>query len=480
MLRSTIFLLAFTALLHAGEEDVTFRSDVSLIRVDAQVVDRSNRAIAGLRMEDFVLTEEGKRQEIRNFAAENMPIDVLFLLDVSGSMRPHVQRIANAAHEALLVLGPKDRVAVMVFDRQTRLRMPFRTGRGEAERGFEDVLNQESFNGGTDITRGMLDAANYIRREGRTDARRAIVILTDDETEFDRNDAGVNRALVRADTVLSALIAPGMGSRQGGYGGGYPTGGNRRGGYGGGGMGGGNWPLDPSIIFGGPRQQGPYGGRGGGIPGMGGGRIGGRTSSAGTAEIARASGGDSMNVDDASALEDTLSRLRQRYALHFYLPAGVKPGQERNIEVALAASAARRYPDAEVRFRRTYLSPNGTAGDEPTVVSSTSRSDAASAPADSDTEDRPRIQRRRPMVDRSSSSPDSVDLSPVPQADSKSDSKEGGWRKTNGADADAEDARPRITRRPMTDNSSGTPAVAEPAEQPKEGGWRKLKPGEKP
>ena len=72
-----------------------------------------------------------------------------------------------------------------------------------------------------------------------------------------------------------------------------------------------------------------------------------RTHSAGTAEIAQRSGGDSMPVDDAYALENTLARIRQRYALHFNLPQGVRSGEERNIEVSLsdadvAALAARR------------------------------------------------------------------------------------------------------------------------------------------
>jgi hypothetical protein len=84
----------------AGDDELVFKSDVSLIRVDAQVVDRDNRAITGLRAADFVLREEGKVQPIRSFASEDMPVDVMLLLDVSASMRPHVQRIADAAHEA--------------------------------------------------------------------------------------------------------------------------------------------------------------------------------------------------------------------------------------------------------------------------------------------------------------------------------------------------------------------------------------------
>src|SRR2546423_12822632 len=79
----------------AGGEDVVFRSDVSLVRVDAQVLDRDNRTITGLRAADFVLRENGQPQQIRNFGTENFPVDVVLLLDVSASMRPHVERIAS-------------------------------------------------------------------------------------------------------------------------------------------------------------------------------------------------------------------------------------------------------------------------------------------------------------------------------------------------------------------------------------------------
>src|SRR5437773_5247812 len=133
--RVCFLLFALTGGLLAQDSDtIVFRSDVSLVRVDAQVVDRDNRAITGLRISDFILREDGRPQPIRNFASENLPVDVLFLLDVSGSMRPHVQRIAEAAHQALRALGEDDRVAIMVFDRQTRLRLPFRKSRMEVER----------------------------------------------------------------------------------------------------------------------------------------------------------------------------------------------------------------------------------------------------------------------------------------------------------------------------------------------------------
>lgn len=120
--------------------------------------------------------------------------------------------------------------------------------------------------------------------------------------------------------------------------------------------------------------------------------MGGRDKSAGTAEIARDSGGDSMSVNESSALEDTLERLRQRYTLYFSLPDGVQPGQERNIQVDLSPEARRRFSDAEVRYRRAYMSPNGERENAPVKVtrapsdsgyptSSSSASDAANSSA---------------------------------------------------------------------------------------------------
>jgi hypothetical protein len=348
---------------------------------------------------------------IRNFASEDMPVDVLFLLDVSGSMRPHVQRIDDASGQALTVLGKDDRMAIMVFDRYTRLKLAFNSSRQEVQRGFDRLLRQETFNGGTDITRGMLDAAEYIRQEGRRDARRAIVILTDDDTELNRDDQGVGRALARADAVMCALIAPSMG--YGGYPGGGGGGGQRRGtwGSGGGGMGGGI----PGVIFG-PRGGGGMGG--GRYPGGAGG-VGGHTQSAGTSEIARESGGDSMSVNDASALEETLSRLRQRYTLYFNLPDGVKPGEERNIEVGLTASAQRRHGDAEVRYRRVFMGSGGGNDAAPVHVTRAPMDGGYSNPASpkSGTDSSSSTRRRRVAVNQDGSpiaTPTDDDGSPSP------------------------------------------------------------------
>lgn len=111
-----------------------------------------------------------------------------------------------------------------------------------------------------------------------------------------------------------------------------------------------------------------------------------------------------MNVDDAYALETTLQRLRQRYALYFHLPEGTKPGEERSIEVDLADSARRRYRDAEVRYRRVYLAPTGAPDNSGPVMVTRAPATIPSRPAPIPDADRP-SSRRRVAVDEPSEGP---------------------------------------------------------------------------
>jgi VWFA-related protein len=432
-MKSGLCLLCFlwaAALFAAPQEgEVVFRSDVALVRVDVQALDRDNRAITGLAVEDFALREEGTPQEIRNFATESMPVDILLLLDVSGSMRVHLERISSASHQALQVLGENDRVGIMVFDRMTRIRLPFASRRTDVSRHLELLLDQESFNGGTDITGALQEAARYVQRHGRSDARRAIVIVTDDQTEFERDDAKVLRALSTADAVLSALIVPnagqygGTGGPRSYPGGGYPGGRSPRGWPGGG------WP-------------------GGGWPGGGGGGRGpvwrtAGTKSAGTATIARESGGDSFGTNEASALERSLSRLRQRYALYFQLPAGVRSGEERSLAVELASAASRRYPGAELRFRKTYVTSSGSAPTEVSAQPSAGPSTATTEPGSASASEAPAVVADRATTKRRR------------RAVNETGGQAGPNPSVGGAPA------------------SGTESRAEPAVQP-QGGWRRV------
>jgi hypothetical protein len=315
----------------------------------------------------------------------------------------------------------------------------------------------------------MLDAAEYMRRNARKEARRGIIILTDDQTEFGRDDERVGQALIDADTVMSALLAPdAMGNRPGfpGGGGGYPPNGRRRNGGGWGGLG--------TIILGGGGYPGggyPGGGGGGGVS-MG------RTRSAGTAEIAQASGGESMPVDSAAALETTVARLRQRYALYFNLPPGARQGQQRRIQVALAGNGAIRYPNAELRYRQNYLAPMSNDSDPNVTVISEAKPEAPAPSGAPSTNERPGLRRRpvgdgtgggrgpNPQVGASEEPP------VAPAAEPAARTSSGGWRKAEAKDTSVPAASPNPPA--PSDQPEAAPAEAPAAPAPKKGGWRKV------
>jgi VWFA-related protein len=452
--RCAVVAMLAVALAWAGDDDpVVFRSDVSLVRIDVRVRDRENHPANDLKRDDFLLLDNGQRQQIRQFTSEQMPLDVLFLIDVSRSMRPHVETLVKAARKALDTLRADDRVGIMVFDVDTRLRLSLTADPSKHEDDFKGVLKHEKFGDGTRITSSLINAARYMQDEGRREARRAIVILTDDITEDGRDEERVEKALNEADTVLSALIAPNaMPGRMGGHPG--------RGGMGGPGRGGVSVGV-PGIILGRPRYPGQYPGGGGQYPQagqypQGGGQYpqqgGGREhESAGAADIARDSGGDSGSINDSKALESTLEGLRQRYSLYFTVPPGAKAGEQRNVTVELAPAARARYEGSDVRFRSAYRPPRDGAAvaagaeqkEEPAVVESGTS--------------RPTLRRQTGESYGSRQGPNpalsgkTTSTTPAPAAETKpattttqpaATTKSGGWRKATDADKAPSEADP--------------------------------------
>lgn len=384
-----LLIAALAAVTLAGQEDTpVFRSDVTLVRVDAQVVDRGGQRIQNLRREDFRLTVDGRPAELSAFATEQIPLDLVLLIDVSGSMRPHVERIAAGMRSALRALGPDDQVAVMAFDRQTRVHLHLEGDHDRVAGGMQALLEEERFNSGTAITRALKQSAQWLESEARPDSRRAVVILTDDESGDRRDDDGVLSALDRSGAALSVLMAPpSERGRRGGGGIGWPAG--RRGGI----------ILGRRLPI--PRPQ---------VSMM---------DSAGVREIARQTGGDTFRVEDSDALTMTFERLRQRYALFYSDATGRAP-----VEITLSEAAQRRYPGARVEYRR---SGRWGGGAEPPVLSERSPVRTPEGPGWGQGPDD--VDERAPSV-----APPPPPPSTPPSTAPAAQERKGGWRKATPED----------------------------------------------
>ncbi|HEV7799327.1 MAG TPA: VWA domain-containing protein [Pyrinomonadaceae bacterium] len=98
------------------DEGDVVRVETQLVSVPAVVTNSSGRPLAGLRVENFLLFENGQQQHITNFATTEAPFEIALLLDTSGSTRADVGLIRRAATAFIEALRPGDRVAIIGFN----------------------------------------------------------------------------------------------------------------------------------------------------------------------------------------------------------------------------------------------------------------------------------------------------------------------------------------------------------------------------
>src|SRR4029077_16650432 len=86
----------------ATPEDVLVKPlkiNVNVVLVPVVVADAMNHPIIGLQKQDFVLTDNDEQEEIQYFSAEDAPISVGLLVDVSKSMTDKVDAEREAISE---------------------------------------------------------------------------------------------------------------------------------------------------------------------------------------------------------------------------------------------------------------------------------------------------------------------------------------------------------------------------------------------
>ena len=290
---SLLAILAFPVLDGADDRPV-FTSGITLVHVEAQVRDTGGNPVSGLSKLDFRVFDEKGERPVVAFAAEPEPLDIVLLLDVSGSMNLASEPIAIAGGRALSRLRKGDRVAAMVFSSETKLLAPF-TDRFDS---IEETLRQmqtAKFRGSTYCYDGIYEAATLFRGVDSQGRRRAVVIVTDNMTGRGKHSLeSAMENLWESDATLNGLI----------------TGRRAR--------------FAPPLP---PRMRG------------------------GIQRLVARTGGEMLAVSDVdSAFPEILNRIRKRYSVYYRLPES-EPGSLRSVRVELSADANRRFPSARVLAR---------------------------------------------------------------------------------------------------------------------------------
>ena len=93
----------------------TLKVDVDMVLVNATVTDPLNRYVSGLESQHFQVWEDKVEQKVATFSAEDVPVSVGVIFDVSGSMKDKIATSRNAAATFLKTGNPDDEYFLVTF-----------------------------------------------------------------------------------------------------------------------------------------------------------------------------------------------------------------------------------------------------------------------------------------------------------------------------------------------------------------------------
>jgi hypothetical protein len=154
-------------------QEFTFKVDVSLVSVDVGVYDRKGEAITTLSREDFLIFEDGERQQIQAFEPSGTAFSALLVVDSSGSMRRDWETVVAALNRFMEVLRPRDRVAIATFDTNIVMALEWAGAHSGNKKRQIGILPDGR---GTDFFGAVEWAAGYIRGEK---GRKGVIVFSD-------------------------------------------------------------------------------------------------------------------------------------------------------------------------------------------------------------------------------------------------------------------------------------------------------------
>jgi VWFA-related protein len=296
---------------NAASEQSTFRVGVTDVALNPEVVE-NGRALKYLKQTDFVVFDDDRPQPVVYFGQESVPLDLVLLLDVSGSVQKYFREIAGIATQSLETLQSTDRVAVMLFSRDIWIEQSFSSDRAEISDAIAKAASETPPGSGTRIYAAVRSAAKYLAaQQNEIVRRRAILAITDnDGMSYDVHQQDALRSLYDSAATFDAIVvsrhphppAPRLGAA-----------------------------INPDFAF------------------------------DDVFPLAEKTGGEAVaTMKPKESLGEMLGRIRDRYLLVYHAPGEAAPGSFRQIRVELSSEARKEHPRASVRVRTGYY-VNGSA-----------------------------------------------------------------------------------------------------------------------
>jgi Ca-activated chloride channel family protein len=156
----------------------SFGVDLGVVNLSLSVTDTHEKYVSDLTEKDFVVFEDGVRQEISLFTRDRLPISLSLLLDGSSSMKGSLRVAQAAAIRFIRTLQPTDDAQVAQFTRRLTVLQDSTSDRD----ALEAAVNRVEASGETSLYESLYVALKDLGRRKHDATRRlAMVVLSDGE-----------------------------------------------------------------------------------------------------------------------------------------------------------------------------------------------------------------------------------------------------------------------------------------------------------
>ena len=159
----------------------SFRAGVDIVSLNVTVTDAATHYITDLEEGDFLVFEDGIKQNITFFSRRQSPIALSLLLDSSASMEEHLPVLQTAASNFVHKLKSNDIAQVIDFDSRVEIRQGFTGNQAE----LDTAITQLAAGGSTSLHNAIYIALKELRKVravNEEDVRRqALIVFSDGE-----------------------------------------------------------------------------------------------------------------------------------------------------------------------------------------------------------------------------------------------------------------------------------------------------------
>jgi Ca-activated chloride channel family protein len=151
--------------------------NVDLVVLQAAVRNRGGHLVSDLREQDFEVYEDGVRQSIRLFRHEDVPVTVGLVIDHSGSMKPKLTSVIEAARTFAHSSNPEDQMFVVNFNEKVTLGLPAAIGLSNRAEELERAIWATPAAGQTALYDAIVEG---LERSGAGGPEKKVLIVISD------------------------------------------------------------------------------------------------------------------------------------------------------------------------------------------------------------------------------------------------------------------------------------------------------------